>query len=551
MGNTYNPSWRNHPNLSWGGNQGGGYQGNQGYQNRPYNNQNFTNFVGNQGSNQGREPRANDQGMQNLERLMQIMMTKMDSNQAANDQRFSAIEASISEINVHRKMMETQIAQIAQNTPSSSKLPSQPVPNLRGERESNTNFNAECKCVSVVEVEIEDECKKIALRSGKVIGGATMDEKVEKGGGDEERDVSLDEKKGGVENESEDRDVVEEEKSKGKALAPNDEYVPKLPFPQRFRRAKLDVQFGKFLEILKGIYIDIPFVEAVKQMPNFVKFLKEFVIKRRCVEDCNVVNLSKESSDAIQNRLPPKLKDPGSFNIPTNVGRMYVKKSLCDLGASVSIIPMSLVDKIGDGVLKPSNVALKLADESLRYPIGVLEDVKVKVGKLAIPVDFMVLDERVSEGVPIILGRPFLATAGANIDVQKGRITFRVNGDECEFKLSGNTHQPMELVKEVLQVEASSKQKDEFRVDRGKKNKVKETLEIKEEESSLIRKEWKAKPPSRYEPCAFTIRKVLLNGTLEVWNRDLGTRNIKLEDAKVFIDAEEGLVQSPPIPSKP
>src|SRR5215469_15504940 len=146
-------------------------------------------------------------------------------------------------------------------------------------------------------------------------------------------------------------------------------------------------------------------------------FLKEFVIKKKCVEDCKVVNLSKESSDAIQNKLPPKLKDPGSFNIPTKVGRMYMKKSLCDLGASVSIIPMSMVDKIGDGVLKPSNVTLKLADESLRYLVGILEDVKVKVGKLIVLVDFMVLDEKGTEGVPVILGRPFLATAGANIDV--------------------------------------------------------------------------------------------------------------------------------------
>jgi len=93
-----------------------------------------------------------------------------------------------------------------------------------------------------------------------------------------------------------------------------------------------------------------------------------------------------------------------------------------------------------------------------------------------------------------------------------------VNGDECEFKLSENLHQPMELVKEVLQVEASSKKKDEFEVDRGKKNKVKETLQVKKEESSSIRKEWKAKPPSRGEPCAFAIKRVLSEGILEVWS---------------------------------
>jgi hypothetical protein len=532
------------------------------------------------------------------------MMAKMDSNQATQDQRFttqeqrfSRIEAQISEINVHRKMLESQISQIAQEVASSSsqpmngkgKLPSQPQPNPRGECKSISTFNAECKCISIVEVEIEKECKELPLRSANTMSDPMRKEKSgdkklkgddkeirkeskeevscekseDKNGDQNER---VDEKKKVVENEggdeknesgesekskngrSDEKKGDEKEKGKGKAHVSNDVYEPKLPFPQKHMKAKLDEQFGKFLEVLKNIYIDIPFVEAVRQMPNFVKFLKEFVIKRKCVEDCKVVNLSRELSDAIQNKLPPKLKDPGNFNIPTNVGRMYARKSLCDLGASVSLVSMSMVDKIGDGVLKPSNVALKLADESLRYPIGVLEDVKVKVGKFVVPVDLIVIDEKESEGMPVILGRPFLATAGANIDVQGGRITFRVNGDECEFKLPKNSDHPMELVKESLRVEISNKKDDKLEVDKKKKNEVKEAKMVKGEVVSSSMKEWKAKLPSQSELCAFSIKRVLPNGMLEVWNRDLGTRNIKLEDAKVFIGDKEGTSQPPPIP---
>src|SRR5215469_14195861 len=166
MGNSYNPSWRNHPNLSWGGNQGGGFQSNQGYQSRPYYNQNSSNFVGNQGTNT-RDSREQG-GMQNLEKLMQTMLSKMDSNQVASEQRFLAIESSINEINVHRKMMENQIAQVAQNIPSSSRLPSQPDPNPKGEMKAIYSSSDEAEDGVVKTCRIEDN-KAVELRSGKKI----------------------------------------------------------------------------------------------------------------------------------------------------------------------------------------------------------------------------------------------------------------------------------------------------------------------------------------------------------------------------------------------
>ena len=121
-----------------------------------------------------------------------------------------------------------------------------------------------------------EEGKGVTLRSGKVTSGQTVDGEVEKGNGevrkDGEKEVvceSIDEKKGEVEDErnkseSEERKEVEKEKSKGKAFVPNDKYVPKLPFPQKQIKARLDAQFEKFVEVLKKLYINIPLVDAVQ-----------------------------------------------------------------------------------------------------------------------------------------------------------------------------------------------------------------------------------------------------------------------------------------------
>ena len=117
--------------------------------------------------------------------------------------------------------------------------------------------------------------------------------------------------------------------------------------------------------------------------------------------------------------MPPKLKDPGSFSIPCAIKALEIGNSLSDLGASVSLMLYSVFTTLEIRELVPTNITLQLADRSVKYPIGKVEDVPLRVGKFVIPVDFVVLDIDEDAHVPIILGRPFLATPGAIIDVKQ------------------------------------------------------------------------------------------------------------------------------------
>ncbi|KAL0440346.1 UNVERIFIED_CONTAM: hypothetical protein Slati_2517600 [Sesamum latifolium] len=144
-------------------------------------------------------------------------------------------------------------------------------------------------------------------------------------------------------------------------------------------------------------------------MPSSAKFLKEVFSNKRKWEEGETVKLNEECSAILQNKLPPKLKDPGSFSIPCTIGNIDFDKVLCDLGASVNLMPYSIFEKLGMHELTPSIITLQLADRSIKYPRGIVEDVLVKVGKFIIPVDFIVLDMEEDKNMPLILGRPFLA----------------------------------------------------------------------------------------------------------------------------------------------
>ena len=159
-------------------------------------------------------------------------------------------------------------------------------------------------------------------------------------------------------------------------------------------------------------------------MPLYAQFLKEIFSKKRTTEHNETIALIVESS-AIIKKSPPKLRDPGSFAIPCVIGSETIDRAMCDLGASVSFLPLSLFKRMGIGELKPTEMTLKLADRSTIQPVGFVEDIPVKIERIYIPADFMVVDIVEDHDVPILLGRPFLATAGAIIDVKNGRIVFK------------------------------------------------------------------------------------------------------------------------------
>ncbi|XP_075489545.1 uncharacterized protein LOC142528385 [Primulina tabacum] len=205
------------------------------------------------------------------------------------------------------------------------------------------------------------------------------------------------------------------------------------PFPAALRKAKLDAQFCKFLEILKKLHINIPFADALMQIPSYAKFLKDILANKRKLEDHMTINLTENCSALVQNKIPSKLKDPGTFSIPCVIGDIVFHKALCDLGASINLMPLSVFRKLGLGEPKTTRMSLQLVDRSVKYPRGVIEDVLVKVDKFIFPVDFVVLDMEEDVEMPLILGRPFLVTGKALIDVQEGKLRLRLGEEEITF----------------------------------------------------------------------------------------------------------------------
>jgi len=180
--------------------------------------------------------------------------------------------------------------------------------------------------------------------------------------------------------------------------------------------------------MVKKICINIPFVEALFQMPLYAKILKDIFSKKRKIEHNETITLTREGSAVIK-KVPPKLVDPRSFSIPCVIWSETIEKAMCDLGASVSLLPLSLFKRIGICELKPTEMTLKLADRTTIRPVGFVDNIPVKIEGIYIPADFMVVDIDEDPQVPILLGRPFLATAGDIIDVQNGRMIFQVSDE--------------------------------------------------------------------------------------------------------------------------
>ena len=149
-----------------------------------------------------------------------------------------------------------------------------------------------------------------------------------------------------------------------------------------------------------------------------------------------MVSLTATCSAIIQKSLPAKMKDPGNFTILCTIGKYEFKQALCDSGASINFIPLSFVQRLSLGELTPKEIILQMADRSMAQPEGVLEDVLVKVGKFIFVVDFVVMKMEGETQVPLLLGRPFLATRAALIDVQNGELTLRVGNKAVHFNLN-------------------------------------------------------------------------------------------------------------------
>jgi hypothetical protein len=205
-----------------------------------------------------------------------------------------------------------------------------------------------------------------------------------------------------------------------------DTKIPQLK-PHYFR-GKIDNHLVKFVEVVRRLSINMPLLDAL-QVPTYCPYFKDILANKYKITTLRVdhVKMSEQCSAAITNGLE-KQKDPGCPKIRCYIGSFKFEKALCDLGAIVSLMTRDLFEKLRLP-LEPTGMCLELWDNSIRYPLGFVEDVLVKVGHHFIPVVFVVLEMGEREKPPLILGRPFLKTVGATIDVGKGEIKFDINGE--------------------------------------------------------------------------------------------------------------------------
>ncbi|CAN6586229.1 unnamed protein product [Malus baccata var. baccata] len=228
---------------------------------------------------------------------------------------------------------------------------------------------------------------------------------------------------------------------------PTNVFPSNAPFPNRFKQTKKEEAEKDILETFRKVQVNIPLLDAIKQVPRYAKFLKELCTTRKRISTKEVVKVGENVSAILQRKLPPKCKDPGSFTIPCVIGNTRFESAMLDLGASINVMPYSIYASMNLGELKNDGVIIQLADRSNAYPKGVLEDVLVQVNHLIFPVDFYVLEMDKSDhapSLPILLGRPFMKTARTKIDVFNGTLTMEFDGEVINFNLSDSMKFPNE-----------------------------------------------------------------------------------------------------------
>ncbi|CAA7029248.1 unnamed protein product [Microthlaspi erraticum] len=176
-------------------------------------------------------------------------------------------------------------------------------------------------------------------------------------------------------------------------------------------------------------------------IPSLRKYMKSILTSNLSLEE-GVMLITEDCSLALQNKTPEKLDDPGSFVLSCQIGGTIFKRCLCDLGSSVNLMPYTVAKRLGITSFRPTKIQLVFADRSVRRPIGIVSDVQVMIGKCFIPADFVVLELDQEPRDPLILGRPFLATAGAIIDVKGGKIDLHLGDLVMKFQIDKTLEKP-------------------------------------------------------------------------------------------------------------
>ncbi|XP_026378156.1 uncharacterized protein LOC113272548 [Papaver somniferum] len=411
---TYNPRWRNHPNFSWskGPIQGGTTSNNQGYS-YPRNPQvqSHTQYP------VDKKPSFEDSVGLLTQNLLQLQKT--------TDQRFTSLELKMGQICD------------ALNEREKGKLPSQPQHIQKSAFQASTSA---CDETSHNQVNVVT-----TLHSGKVVEN-NVGVPQSKESNSNLKMHTTPHKTSSVEKESE---QDSDSKNSTDVNVPIPSSVPVAPFPQRLVQQKKGTQYHDMLEMFKRVNINIPFLEVIQQIPAYAKFLKDLCTQKRKLHVHKRAFFTEQVSSTIQNKTPPKFKDPGSPTISCTIGDHTIEKDLLDLGASVNLLPYSVYVQLGLGEMKPTPVTLQLAERYVKIPRGIVEDVLIKVDKFYFPVDFIVLDTQHVQNpdchIPVILGRPFLETSNGIINCRSGILNFSFGNMTVELNMFHVNHLPMDF----------------------------------------------------------------------------------------------------------
>ncbi|KMS96889.1 hypothetical protein BVRB_7g180720 [Beta vulgaris subsp. vulgaris] len=339
-------------------------------------------------------------------------LTTLMSKFVGNESKAKQLDGQIGQICTSLSNLETQLA---------GKLPSQPLPNPK-------DVNA------------------LTLRSGKVLNEPKVrSKKVEN-----ELEVRPSIVLNGDNNETilpqENGVVKDNNKNRGSEI--NFSHVNIVPpFPSRFAKANKAALDNEILDMFRKVEINIPLIDAIKQVPRYAKFLKELCTNKRKLGPSEKVCVGENVSAVIlKKKLPPKYKDPGMFAIPCRIGNSKFERCMLDLGASINVMPKSVFQTLNVGPMSKTDVVIQLADRSTVFPMGVLEDVLVQVNELVFPADFYILDMgNNSDSTPLLLGRPFLKTARTKIDVFEGTLTMEFDGEILKFNIFDAMKYPSDI----------------------------------------------------------------------------------------------------------
>jgi len=317
--NTYNPGWRNHPNFSYGNPQVNQPE----TQNRPIFQQYKQPYIPRQQPGQ-----TSNSGM-SLEDIVKSLATNTLQFQQETKQFQQEAKASIQNLDNQMSQMATAISRL--EAQSSGKLPSQTVVNPR------------------------EQANAIVLRSGKEVeipvkAAPTSPEQ------EKEKEVVAD------------KEIPKEDEPPKSKFSSFPDYKPVPPFPQALTESRKDEQNKDLYETFRRCEVNIPLLDAIKQVPRYAKFLKELcTIKRKQkLKGCEKVRVGENVSAIIQRKLPAKCKDPGMFTIPCTIGNTRFEKAMLDLGASINVMPYSIYTSLKLGPLNKTSVVIQLADRSVR-----------------------------------------------------------------------------------------------------------------------------------------------------------------------------------------